>query len=104
MELSGRAIAGTVREASPLPGARKPAYRLEIDFGDEIGTRRSSAQLTNLYEPTDLIGRQVVGLVDLPPKRIAGFVSEVLVLGLPSPKGVVLLAPDRPVPDGAEVF
>ena len=104
MELTGRAVVGTVREAGPLEGARTPAYRLRIDFGPEIGERWSSAQITALYAAEDLIGRQVVGLVDLEPKRIAGFVSEVLVLGLPSPDGVVLLAPERSVSDGAEVF
>jgi tRNA-binding protein len=104
MQLTGRAVVGTVREAAPLEGARTPAYRLRIDFGPAIGERWSSAQLTDLYGPEDLVGRQVVGLVDLEPKRIAGFVSEVLVLGLPSDGGVALLAPDRPVADGAEVF
>jgi tRNA-binding protein len=104
MELSGRAIAGTVVAAAPLEGARRPAYRLRIDFGPELGERDSSAQLVDLYEPESLIGRQVIALVDLGPKRIAGFVSEVLVLGLPSPGGVVLLEPERPVVDGSEVF
>lgn len=104
MDLMGRAVAGTVREAGPLEGARVPAYRLRIDFGPAIGERWSSAQLTDLYAAEDLIGRQVIGLVDLEPKRIAGFVSEVLVLGLPSGDGVVLISPDRSVADGAEVF
>ncbi len=103
MELSGRALAGTIRSVAPLEGARVPAYRLEIDFGP-AGVRSSSAQLTDRHAPEDLVGRQVVALVDLGQKRIAGFVSEVLVLGLPSPRGVVLLAPDAPVADGAEVF
>jgi tRNA-binding protein len=103
VELSGRALLGTVRAASPHEGARRPAYVLEIDFGPH-GRRRSSAQITDLYRAEDLVGRQVVALVDLPPKRIAGVVSECLVLGVPSPAGVVLLAPERPVPDGAEVF
>ena len=104
MELSGRAAVGTVVEAVPLDGARRPAYRLRIDFGPELGERSSSAQLTDLYASSDLVGRQVVALIDLEPKRIAGFVSEVLVLGLPTAEGVVLLAPERPVADGAEVF
>jgi tRNA-binding protein len=104
MELTGRSAVGTVREAAVLEGARTPAYRLRIDFGPAIGERWSSAQLTELYDAEDLVGRQVVGLVDLQPKRIAGFVSEILVLGLPSDEGIVLLAPDRPVADGAEVF
>ena len=104
MDMTGRALAGTIVEAAPLEGARRAAYRLVIDFGADVGTRTSSAQLTDLYRAEDLIGRQVVALVDLEPKRIAGFESQVLVLGLPSPGGVVLLAPDRSVADGAEVF
>lgn len=97
-------MVGTVRSAALLEGARTPAFRMEIDFGPRVGTRRTSAQVTDLYSAADLIGRQVVALVDLPPKRVAGFVSEVLVLGLPSAGGVVLLAPDRHVADGAEVY
>jgi tRNA-binding protein len=97
-------MAGTVVAAALLEGARRPAYRLRIDFGPELGQRDSSAQLVDLYEPADLIGRQVIALVDLGPRRIAGFVSEVLVLGLPSPGGVVLLEPERPVEDGSAVF
>jgi tRNA-binding protein len=104
VELSGRAVIGTIREAADLEGARSPAYRLLIDFGPAIGTRWSSAQLTELYAAQELVGRQVVALVDLEPKRIAGFLSEVLVLGAPSPDGVVLLVPERPVEDGSEVF
>jgi tRNA-binding protein len=104
MELTGRAVVGTIREAGLLEGARTPAYRLRIDFGSAIGDRWSSAQVTDLYAARDLVGRQVIGLVDLGPKRIAGFVSEVLVLGLPTDRGVVLIAPERPVADGAEVF
>ncbi len=97
-------MVGTVREAAVLEGARRPAYRLLIDFGSEIGERASSAQLTDLYAAEELVGRRVVALVDLEPKRIAGFLSEVLVLGVPSPGGVVLLQPERPVADGSEVF
>lgn len=104
MDLTGRALVGTIVEAGPLEGARRPAYRLVVDFGAEVGTRTSSAQLTGLYRAEALVGRQVVALVDLPPKRIAGFESQVLVLGLPSPDGVVLLVPDTAVADGAEVF
>ena len=103
MELTGRAMVGTVRSAVPLEGARKPAYVLEIDFGPG-GTKRSSAQITDLYAPSDLVGSQVVALVDLPPKRIAGVVSECLVLGLQTDAGVVILRPERSVADGAEVF
>lgn len=103
MQLSGRALVGTVTAAEPLAGARKPAYALHIDFGPE-GTKRSSAQITDIYDAETLIGTQVVALVDLGTKRIAGLVSECLVLGLQTPDGVVLLRPERPVDNGAEVF
>ena len=95
---------GTIVEARPLQGARRPAYRLLVDFGTDVGTRTSSAQLTDLYRAEELLGRQVVALVDLETKRVAGFESQVLVLGLPSPDGVVLLVPERVVADGSEVF
>ena len=103
MELTGRAMVGTVVSVEPLAGAKKPAYVLEIDFGD-AGRKRSSAQITDLYAAADLIGSQVVALVDLPPKRIAGVDSECLVLGVPTLEGVVLVRPDRKVVDGLEVF
>ena len=96
---------GKVIDVEPFPEARKPAMRLEIDFGDSIGTRRTSAQITTHYQPADLIGRQVVAVVNFPPKRIAGFKSEVLVLGVPHADGeVVLLSPDRDVPLGGRMF
>jgi len=96
--------AGTIRDARELPGARKPAYRLEIDFGPALGIRRSSAQLVALYDPATLVGRQVIAVVNFPPRRIAGFASEVLVLGLAAADGaIVLVAPERPVPDGARL-
>ena len=96
---------GTVVDAQPFPEARKPAIQLWIDFGAEIGVRRSSAQLTVHYKPDRLIGRQVVAVVNFPPRRIAGFESEVLVLGLPDENGaVVLLRPDIKVPDGGKMF
>ena len=103
MELSGKALVGTVMSAEPLPGARTPAYVLEIDFG-AAGRKRSSAQITDLYSPAELVGSQVVALVDLPPKRIAGVVSECLVLGVQTAEGVVVLRPERSVEDGLELF
>lgn len=94
---------GKVVSVEPFPEARKPAYRLTIDFG-ELGTRQSSAQVTALYAPGDLVGRLVVAAMNLGPRRIAGFVSEVLVLGcLTSEGGVALLSPDRDVPLGARI-
>lgn len=95
---------GTVVEAQPFPEARKPALQLLIDFGSEIGRRRSSAQLTKRYTPADLVGRQVVAVVNFPPRRIAGFASEVLVLGaMPTVDDVILLAPDQPAPNGSRI-
>ncbi len=95
---------GRVVEVRDFPAARKPAYQLVIDFGP-LGLRQSSAQLTGLYRKEDLVGRLVIGVVNFPPRRIAGFSSEVLVLGVPDAEGrVVLLAPERPVPLGGRVF
>ena len=95
---------GTVRSAEPFPEARKPAIKLTIDFGPELGLKRSSAQLTRRYEPAQLVGRQVVAAVNLGSRRIAGYTSEVLVLGgVPEEGDVVLLALDAPVPDGTRI-
>jgi len=95
---------GTVLTAEPFPEARKPSIKLTIDFGPEIGTRRSSAQLTRRYEPAELVGRQVVAAVNLGTRRIAGFASEVLVLGgVPEEGDVVLLDLDAAVPNGTRI-
>ena len=95
---------GTVTAVEPFPEARKPAYKLTVDFGPEIGMRRSSAQLTALYRPEELIGRQVVGVVNFPAKRVGPFMSECLVTGFYREDGSVVLAvPDKPVPDGAKL-
>jgi tRNA-binding protein len=96
---------GRVLSAAPLAGARKPAYTLRIDFGPEIGVKQSSAQLTARYCAEDLPGRLVLGVVNFPPRRIAGFKSEVLTLGVADADGaVILLAPDRDVPLGSRMF
>ena len=95
---------GTVADAKPFPEARKPAIRLWIDFGPTLGVRRSSAQVTRHYTPDQLIGRQVCAVVNLPPRQIGPFVSEVLTLGMPDSKGeVVLIRPDHKVPDGGRL-
>ena len=96
---------GTIRAAQPLEGARKPALRLEIDFGPEIGVKKSSAQITVHYTPEALIGRQVAAVVNFPPRQIGKFMSEVLTLGFPDAQGaVVLIAPSKPAPDGGKLF
>ena len=96
---------GTITDAKPFPEARKPAFRLWIDFGGEIGTKQSSAQITVHYKADQLIGRQVCAVVNLPPRQIGPFVSEVLTLGLPDESGeVILIRPDFVVPDGGRLF
>jgi tRNA-binding protein len=96
---------GTILEVQPFPEARRPAYKLVVDFGPELGRRRSSAQLTALYRPEDLVGRQVAAVVNFPPKQIGKFMSEVLVLGFPDAEGrVVLVAPERAVPNGGRLY
>lgn len=97
--------AGTVIRAEPYPDARKPAIKLWVDFGAEIGERKTSAQITKHYDPESLVGRQVMGVVNFPVKQIGKFMSEALVLGAPDDDGeVVLLKPDHPVPNGARMF
>lgn len=91
---------GTIISAKNFAKARKPAYQLEIDFGEEIGVRKSSAQITDYYSTEDLIGKQILGVVNFPPRQIADFMSEVLVLGTYSEGGVVLIQPDRKVMNG----
>lgn len=96
---------GTIVEATPFPEARKPALRLTIDFGPAIGLRKSSAQITVHYRPEDLVGRQVVAVVNFPPRQIGPMRSEVLTLGVPDEAGeVVLLAPGHTVPNGGRMF
>ncbi|HTZ34600.1 MAG TPA: tRNA-binding protein [Stellaceae bacterium] len=96
---------GTVVAVDPFPEARKPAYKLTIDFGRDIGVKRSSAQLTLRYAADALLGRQVAAVVNFAPRQIGPFMSEVLVLGFPDETGaVVLVRPDMPVPDGGRLF
>lgn len=97
--------AGRVIAAEPFPEARKPSIKLTIDFGAGVGTRKSSAQIAELYAPGDLIGRMVAAVVNFPPRQIGKFMSEVLTLGFPDDQGrVVLFAPDADVPPGARLF
>ncbi|MCA8868871.1 MAG: tRNA-binding protein [Rhodobacteraceae bacterium] len=96
--------AGRVIRAEPYPEARKPAIKLWLDFGDEIGERKSSAQITAHYQPEKLVGRMVMAVVNFPPRQIGRFISEVLVLGVADSNGdIVLLAPDQAVPPGARM-
>ena len=96
---------GTVVEVLPFPEARKPAFKLKIDFGPEIGVKKSSAQITKYYSPDTLVGRQVMAVVNFPPRQIGKFMSEVLTLGFPDAEGdVVLGAVERAVPDGGRLF
>ncbi|MGR3713412.1 MAG: tRNA-binding protein [Shimia sp.] len=92
---------GTVLRAEPYPEARQPAIKLWVDFGGDLGERKSSAQITKHYDPESLIGKQVMAVVNFPPRQIGKFMSEILVLGLPDENGeIVLIGPDQPVPSG----
>ncbi|MBX2805603.1 MAG: tRNA-binding protein [Hyphomicrobiales bacterium] len=96
---------GAITDAQPFPEARNPAIKLWIDFGEEIGVRKSSAQITKHYKPEELIGKQVAAVVNFPPRQIGKFMSEVLTLGFPDEEGgVVLVAPTLPVPNGGKLF
>ena len=96
---------GTVVEAEPFPEARKPAIKLRIDFGEDVGVKKSSAQITVHYEPDALVGRQVMAVVNFPPRQIGPFMSEVLTLGFLDEEGAVVLAAiDKPVPNGARLM
>ena len=91
---------GTIIEAKVFEKAKKPAYQLKVDLGEEIGIKKSSAQITEIYKPEDLIGKQVLAVINFPPRQIAGFMSEILVLGTYSKQGVVLIKPDEQVENG----
>ena len=96
---------GTIVGVDAFPEARKPAFKLRVDFGPEVGIKRSSAQVTVHYRPEDLLGRQVAAVVNFPPRQIGPFMSEVLVLGFPDAAGaVVLVGPSQAVPDGGKLF
>jgi tRNA-binding protein len=96
--------AGTVLRCEPFPEARHPAYKLWIDFGPEIGTKASSARITDLYRPEDLIGRQILAVINFPPRQVGPFRSEVLTLGAYAEGDVVVLVgPERPIPDGSRL-
>ena len=96
---------GTIVRAEPYPEARKPAIKVWVDFGPEIGERKTSAQLTRHYTPESLPGRQVAAVINFPPKQIGKFMSEILVLGFPDAEGeVVLVAPDQSIPNGGRLY
>ena len=96
---------GTIVDAQPFPEARKPAIKLWVDFGGELGTKKTSAQITHHYDLHALVGRQVAAVVNFPPRQIGKFMSEILVLGFPDEHGeVVMIGPDHPVPNGGRLY
>lgn len=96
---------GTITQAEPFPGARRPAFKLWVEFGAPLGVKKASAQVTAHYSPETLVGRQVAAVVNFPPKQIGSFMSEILVLGFPDAAGeVVLIGPERKVPDGGRLY
>jgi len=96
---------GTITDAQPYPEARRPAYKLWVDFGGELGVKKTSAQITVNYALDELVGRQVAAVVNFPPKQIGKFMSEILVLGFPDAAGeVVMIGPDKPVPNGGKLY
>lgn len=96
---------GTIVRAEPYPEARKPAIKVWVDFGDEIGERKTSAQITKHYQPEDLVGKQVAGVVNFPAKQIGKFMSEFLLIGFPDAEDEVVLAvPDKPIPNGGKLY
>lgn len=94
---------GTIIDATPFPEAHKPAYKLCVDFGGEVGIKRSSAQITNFYSPDILVGKQVIEVINFPPKQIGPYISECLITGFITPDGVVLAVPDKDVPNGSKL-
>lgn len=95
---------GTIIKVEDFPRARNPSYKIWIDFGEQLGTKQTSAQITHLYQKEYLVGKQILGVTNFPPKNIAGFKSEVLLLGLDGPGGVVFLQPERQVENGKRVY
>jgi len=96
---------GTIVDVQDFPEARQPAYKVRVDFGPELGVKKTSAQITRHYTKADLLGRQVAAIVNFPPKQIGKFLSEILILGFPDAKGdVVLVTPERPVPNGGALY